>query len=145
MSAAATAFGAPRFSFLRQAVALAPSRRVTAPDELHSPLLEVEKRSLHPGLSERLRKSSTAPPGRPEQLHVAPMRRIAWVEGLRRGDALAYSLTTGSNPPQNIRLLSNGISISVSESAAIFSLAASRVALSGYSIQLKTTVSSSLA
>ena len=72
-------------------------------------------------------------------------RRIASLERNFGGDALAYSLTTGSNPPQNIRLLSNGISMSASESASIFWLAASRVALSGYSIQLKTTVSSSFA
>ena len=57
-----------------------------------------------------------------------------------------YSSNTGWKPPQNIRLPSKGISISIiSESAAIFSFAASRVALSGYSIQLKMTVSSSFA
>jgi hypothetical protein len=52
------------------------------------------------------------------------------VRACREGDALTHSLTTGSNPPQNIRLLSNGISMSASESEAIFSLAAS-----GYSIR----------
>ena len=49
----------------------------------------------------------------------------------------AYSLTTCSKPPQNIRLLSKGISMFMSVSASIFSFAASRVALSGYSTQLK--------
>jgi hypothetical protein len=58
----------------------------------------------------------------------------------------AYASTTGWKPPQNIRLPSKGISHCIdSASAVIFSLAASRVSLSGYSIQLKMTVSSSLA
>jgi hypothetical protein len=57
-----------------------------------------------------------------------------------------YSSSTGWKPPQNIRRPSKGISICIaSGSALIFSFAASRVALSGYSIQLKMTVSSSFA
>jgi hypothetical protein len=55
--------------------------------------------------------------------------------------ARVYSSNTGWKPPQNIRPPSKGISICAAwGSALILSLAASRVALSGYSIQLKTTV-----
>jgi hypothetical protein len=57
-----------------------------------------------------------------------------------------YSFIICSKPPQNIRLPSNGICIlAISVSSLIFLLAASRVALSGYSIQLKIGVSSSFA
>lgn len=59
------------------------------------------------------------------------------------------SSTTGANPPKIIRLPSNGIKFffglnrsSVFMSPSILRIATSRVALSGHSIQEKTTVSS---
>ncbi len=58
------------------------------------------------------------------------------------------SSTNGSKPPKIMRLPSNGMLAPISSmrgSLIIFSLAASRVALSGYSNQEKTTLSSSLA
>jgi MFS family permease len=62
------------------------------------------------------------------------------------------SVTTGEKPPKIMRLPSNGMGFfsglkrsSVFMSSSIRPIAASRVALSGHSIQEKTTVSSSLA
>ena len=100
------------------------------------------------------KRPATPPSGRRSSSSCRP-NRLAWPQPKQRSWWLrrsltpvmgAYSSRTGTKPPKNIRLASKGISISAaSGSFAIFSLAASRVALSGYSIQLKTTVSSSLA
>src|SRR5215207_258502 len=94
-------------------------------------------------------------PFTPDVHHGAPLGDVnstvgatAWLSrpNLAGHRPRVYLSNTCSKPPQNIRRLSKGISISIaSGSALIFSLAASRVVLSGYSIQLKMTVSSSFA